>query len=434
MKKHLVVLLLSLSTVTPTVFAKAPNQPAAPLPATALDLRIEQLPAVLAGKLNYEEFFAPSFLAAVPPAQIKALSDQFAAQHGQPLKISGIDHKGTTGATIKIEYDKAIATADISIEPTAPNKVVGLLIKGFDRKGDTAAKIDADFAALPGKAGYLVEKIGVDGKRQQIAGRATGQQFAIGSTFKLYVLAELASQVQAGRRSWSDVVPILENNYSSSATQNWPRSTPVTLQTLATWMISVSDNASTDALIRVLGREAIEEKLAAIGHSDPDRMLPLLTTVEAFAIKSNATLLAQFQKASEAQQRAMLATQANAFKFENINMLAFGSGPVAIDSVEWFASPADIAALMHNIRRIGNQTAWDIMTVNKGVAPVTAAKWHYLGYKGGYEPGVISMSFLAQSKAGEWYAISGSWNNPLKEVDNEAFATLMTRLLDRVAN
>ncbi len=43
------------------------------------------------------------------------------------------------------------------------------------------------------------------------------------------------------------------------------------------------------------------------------------------------------------------------------------------------------------------------------------------------------MSFLAQSKASEWYAISGSWNNPAKEVDNAAFVALMTRLIDTVA-
>jgi hypothetical protein len=43
------------------------------------------------------------------------------------------------------------------------------------------------------------------------------------------------------------------------------------------------------------------------------------------------------------------------------------------------------------------------------------------------------MSFLAQSKAGDWYAITGSWNNTAKEVDNAAFAALMARLLDNVA-
>jgi beta-lactamase class A len=412
---------------------KTPEKPSA-LPAKPLDLRIEQLPAVLAGTLKYEDYFSPSFLSAVPAAQIKALSDQFIAQHGKPLKVIAVEPNGPNGAAIKIEYEKAIASADITVEAASPNKVIGLLIKGFELKGDSLAKIDAEFTALPGKAGYLVEKIGANGKRQQIAGRATGQQFAIASTFKLYVLAELASQVQAGRRSWSDVVPILENSYSSPATQNWPRNTPVTLQTLATWMISVSDNAATDALIRVLGREAIEEKLATIGHGAPDKTLPMLTTVEVFALKSNPDLRARFVKATEAQQRDLLDKEAAALKYERINMAALGSGPVAIDSIEWFASPADIANLLNNIRRTGNQTALDVMSVNKGVSPVSAAKWQYLGYKGGSEPGVISMSYLGQSKAGDWYVISGSWNNPAKEVDTSSFAALMARLVDNVAN
>jgi beta-lactamase class A len=433
MKAVLLAMPLAILAVGPMAAAQtqlgATSQPAKPL-----DLRIEQLPSVLAGTIEYDDYFAPSFLAAVPAAQLKAISDQIITQNGQPLKVIAVEPNGTNSALIKIEYEKAIASADISIESATPNKVVGLLIRGFELKGDTPAKIDADFAALPGKAGYLVEKISTDGKRQQIAGRATGQQFAIASTFKLYVLAELASQVQAGRRSWSDVVPILETNYSSPATQNWPRSTPVTLQTLATWMISVSDNAATDALIRVLGREAIEEKLATIGHSAPDKTLPMLTTVEAFALKSNPELRMRFEKATEAQQRDLLQNETAALQYERVNIAALGSGPVAIDSIEWFASPADIANLLNNIRRTGNPTALEVMAVNKGVSAVSAAKWKYLGYKGGSEPGVASMSYLGQSKAGDWYVISGSWNNPAKEVDINIFSALMARLVDSAAN
>lgn len=433
MKLFLFALPVAILAFSPIAIAQTPDKPAATLPAKPLDLRIKQLPSVLSGTMKYEDYFSPSFLAAVPILQLKAISDQFIAQHGKPLTVTVIEPIGSNGATIKIEYEKATATADISVESAAPNKVVGLLVKGFELKGDTPAKIDADFAALSGTAGYLVEKISADGKRRQIAGRGVTQQFAIASTFKLYVLAELASQVQAGRRSWSDVVPIVENSYSSSATQNWPRSTPVTLQTLATWMISVSDNAATDALIRVLGRDAVEEKLATIGHGDPDKALPILTTVEAFALKSDAALRARFQKATEAQQRDLLKKEADALKFERIDLVQLGSGPVAIESIEWFASPADIANLLNTIRRTGNQAALDVMAINKGVSPTSAAKWEYLGYKGGSEPGVISMSFLAQSQAGDWYAISGSWNNAAKEVDNAAFAALMARLLDSVA-
>lgn len=181
MKKWILLLSLAALQGLPA-YAQTPAKTEA-TPAKPMDMRIEQLPSVLAGTLPYDMFFAPSFLAAVPVAQLKLVSDQFIAEHGKPLKIISVEPQGQNSATVKIEYEKAIATAQISVEPAAPHKVVGLLITGFDVKGDSPAKIDAAFAALPGKAGYLVEKIGTDGRRTQIAGRATGQQFAIASTF-----------------------------------------------------------------------------------------------------------------------------------------------------------------------------------------------------------------------------------------------------------
>lgn len=413
--------------------AQTPPPPLAAKPMTSLDSRIAQLPDVLAGKTAATDFFAPSFLSVVSEAQIRGLSEQLVAQHGQPIGITSATPNGPHTAVVKIEFERAIANAEIAVEATAPNKVVGLVIKGFEVKGDSLAKVDAEFAALPGAAGYLIETVAANGTRMQIAGRNVTQQFAIGSTFKLYVLAELASQVDAGRRKWSDVVPLTAISYSSPATQGWPRDTPVTLQTLATWMISISDNAATDALIGVLGREAIEKKLALVGHSNPDKALPLLTTVEAFALKTNPALRKAFETATEAQQRALLDEKAAELTYEKVNLVLLGSGPAAIDSIEWFATPVDIAALLHNMRGMNNETMLNIMAVNKGVSPASASKWAYLGYKGGSEPGVISMSYLAKSKAGDFYTVTGSWNNNAANVDNAVFANLMGRLLDNVA-
>ena len=430
MKRLLVCLSLSLLGACATTSNAAPAPTVETLPTTPLDMRAEQLIAVLNDAMPFEDFFTASFLTAVPPAQIKAIATSLSAQHGKAIQVMRIERKSPNSATLTVEYERAIGTFEITIESASPNKVAGLLATGFAVKGDDIAKISADFKALPGRSGYLVQRL--DGsERSELNGQ---EQFAIGSTFKLYVLAELASQIEAGQRKWSDVVSLDARAYSSSATQGWPRGTPVTLQTLATWMISVSDNAATDELIRVLGRDAVEQKLASIGHSAPDKALPLLTTVEAFALKSNPALRARFEKASEAQQRDILDNEAAALSYDGVDLSRFGSGPVAIDSIEWFASPADIALLMNHLRRIDSKTALDIMAVNKGVAPASAAKWKYLGYKGGSEPGVIAMSFLAQSKAGDWYAISGAWNNTAKDVDNAAFAALMTRLLDSVVN
>src|SRR3546814_1671266 len=116
------------------------------------------------------------------------------------------------------------------------------------------------------------------------------------------------SKVGAGKRGWSVAVPLSHLSFPPAGTANWPKGTPVTLQTLANWMISVSDNGATDTLIHLLGREAIEARMKSAGHSDPSRNIPLLTTVEAFALKGNNfnDLRPDFIKGDDAAQRKLI--------------------------------------------------------------------------------------------------------------------------------
>ncbi len=425
----------ALITIAPAATAK-PATPPATNPATPLDQRIDQIPAVLGGTIKLPDYFADSFLAAVPPSQIIALTAQMQLQLGKPLRVISRTPYGTTTASAVVEFEKATATVELRIAQGAPNKVTEFLIKPPVMKAATTStdsidKLKTDFAALPGKAGFIIETLSDTGA-QVSGGFNTDTQFAIGSTFKLYILAELASEIEAGQRRWSDVVPLSQRSFSSLATRGWPKDTPMTLQTLATMMISVSDNSAADTLLSVLGRSAVEEKLATIGHGDPDKALPFLSTVEAFALKSkaNAALRDRFLKANEAGQRALLTSETSKLGFDQVDTTTFANGPAYIDTIEWFASPKDIGALMGNIRRINNKTTLEIMGVNAGIAPATVAKWKYLGYKGGSEPGVMSMSFLGVTPKGEWRVVSGSWNNPAKEIDEGAFVTLMTRVLD----
>ncbi len=426
---------LALCSLVSPAFAKTPKA-AKTVSATPLQQRVDQIPAVLDGTMKQPDYFDDSFLAAIPPSQFIALTSQMRIQMGKPLRVTSSTPYGANMASAVIEFEKATATVEIRISETAPNKVTEFLIKPPVMKGattqtDSIEKIKSDFSALPGKAGFVIETLS-DGGTQVNGGLATDTQFAIGSTFKLYILAELASQIEAGERKWSDVVPLSKRSFSSTATRGWPKDTPMTLQTLATMMISVSDNSAADTLLAVLGRSAVEEKLATIGHSDPDKALPFLSTVEAFAMKgkASANLRDRFLKANEVGQRALLTSEASKLGFEQVDPAAFADGPAFIDTLEWFASPKDIGALMNNLHRINNKTALEIMGVNAGVAPATAANWKYLGYKGGSEPGVISMSFLGVTPKGEWKVVNGSWNNQAKAVDQATFVTLMTRLLD----
>src|SRR3546814_11614128 len=74
-------------------------------------------------------------------------------------------------------------------------------------------------------------------------------------------------------------------------------------------MISVSDNSAADTLIHLLGRESIEARMVAAGHSTPSRNIPFLTTVEAFALKGNnfADQRAAFLAGHDAAQRRVIA-------------------------------------------------------------------------------------------------------------------------------
>jgi beta-lactamase class A len=240
--------------------------------------------------------------------------------------------------------------------------------------------------------------------------------------------------VKTGERKWSDVALLLHRSFSSAGTNGWPKDSPMTLHSLAAMMISLSDNSATDTLLFRLGREAVERRLASIGHSAPDKTLPFLSTVEAFALKANPPLRDRFLKATEAQQRNLLKSEAAALTLDKIDNAQLSKGPAAIDTIEWFASPNDLLWLMNYIRAQQSDEMLAIMGINPQLSQVARSKWRYVGYKGGSEPGVISMSYLLQAKNGKWYVATGSWNDTTKDVENGKFAALMERLVSAIPN
>ena len=65
----------------------------------------------------------------------------------------------------------------------------------------------AELRALPGQTSLAIARLG-DGAPALVAGHEPDRPLAIGSTFKLVILAELSRQVRAGERRWSDVVTL----------------------------------------------------------------------------------------------------------------------------------------------------------------------------------------------------------------------------------
>ncbi|HLJ58280.1 MAG TPA: serine hydrolase [bacterium] len=93
------------------------------------------------------------------------------------------------------------------------------------------------------------------------------QPFQMASVFKIPILAELLSQVDAGRRSLDDRITLADDLKSpgSGVLKELSAGTSLTLRDLATLMIIVSDNTATDILLGLVTKDAVNARLRACG-------------------------------------------------------------------------------------------------------------------------------------------------------------------------
>ncbi len=401
---------------------------------TEYDHRASELLDILKGSQQEESFFASSFLDAIPLPQVRALIAQLQTQYGEPLKIARIIPATAQDGTVEIAYTKATLAMRMVLDSSAPYPVIGLQVTGANMTDDSIDKVKQELEKLPGTVGLEIAEIGAD-QTSIITSLNADRQFAIGSTFKLYVLAALSSKIANSDRDWDDVVPIYRKSLPSGILQDWPIGTPMTLQALATLMISVSDNTATDILMTELGSKILDEIVHKSGHSVPDKMLPMLSTIEFFDLKmpNNADVRALYIDASDDVQRDLLSRYNIGLDAKSIDIGNLANQPQHIETVEWFAAPSDLTGLLRIINNIEDPVVENILKINPLIPPGDALRWKYIGGKGGSEPGVISFAFLTRSKSGKAYAVSGSWNNSVAPVDNDKFTLIMNRLLNLIA-
>ncbi|MFM5932338.1 MAG: serine hydrolase [Novosphingobium sp.] len=388
--------------------------------------------AVMRGQVPATDVFNAQFLAAVSESQIRALADGMVAENGPITGMDEVKSLGPGSASFVIRFAKAKANAVIHVDQAAPYKVSGLRIMGVVPTDDAPQKILADFDALPGSAGFAVVRLGDKGLEPILSARGN-RQYAVGSAFKLWVLDALAQDIAEGRHRWDEVVRLDGlRSWPSGQTQNWPQGASVTVETLATLMISISDNTATDALVQLVGRERLAASVRASGHSQPDRMLPFLTTLEAFTLKDlpqDAERYARADEAGQARQLAELQARLKSPQTGGLPGLSGSEKPRMIDSIEWFASPEDVARVFDRLRKRSGTRVREILAVAPAMAGQQRSEFAYVGYKGGSEPGVIALNWLVRGKSGAWYVVAASWNDPQASVDNVRFERLAQRLI-----
>jgi len=382
----------------------APAASAAPAPRAAETDLVkspeEAIAQLFTSKKIEAAWFTSSFADAVPPQKVESIVRDVVKEIGPFVRVEKdgeayavVCEQGKMPAKIGLDGDKRIASlwfspADVTTARPLP-------------------EIEKALAALPGKVSYLVVTDGKD-----VVAREAETPMAVGSAFKLAILDALREKIDAKKAKWSDVVALQAKHKSlpSGSLQTWPDKAPITLHTLASLMISVSDNTATDALLDYVGRENAEKRAPTAA--------PFMSTREAFVLKakSNAAMLARWRAGDPALRRTMLPEIDGAKLGEDV------SNDPSLD-VEWHISARNLCTLLSKNKDL------DITHINPGVAK--AKDWDLVAYKGGSEAGVINLSTWVE-KAGKKSCVVTTWNDEKKDVDTPKLLALHGALLRSV--
>ncbi|MCC6704793.1 MAG: serine hydrolase, partial [Thermomicrobiales bacterium] len=380
-----------------------------------------------------EERFAPSFLAVVPAASLaqtlQQLHDAFA-----PVAITEINEPQTPlmlNATAMISDGTKVIVV-IAVEADEPHLIEGLQFAPHEESIPEVpviadwSEFEAILATDAGTYGVSASQLVAD-SLEPVHQAAADDAFAIGSLFKLYVLAAVATEIEAGAMAWDTEIEVVEEFLSSPSgvTQAEPLGTMIDVESLATRMISISDNTATDLLLHAVGREKVEATLETLGNSVPERNLPFLTTRELFVLKlGDEARREAFIAADEAGKRAILAEMASEPLADPTTVTPWEK-PIAIDTIEWFASMNDLERAHLWMRdawqRPGLEPLKGVLTANPGV-PYDAEIWPLVAFKGGSEPGVMAMAWLLERNDGEVFTFAAAVNDPEAPVDEMGIA------------
>jgi beta-lactamase family protein len=434
-KQQLLVLLLVVTSSVSFAMSQTSDKPKT----GALQLRAGELCAMFREVPGeYDKLFAPEFLSQIPTAQLTPIFKQYFTQGGRCTTARLIAAQGENRGDFELLFAKGLSVpAKLSIAAATPNLIDSFWLGTPVSRSATLADIANDLKTFPGQTSFLIVRLNGDSMTPLVSLNAD-REMAIGSAFKLYLLSELVREINANQHKLSDVVTLDDRAYSlpSGMLQTWPRGSPVTLHTLASFMISISDNTAADQLLRFLSPQRVEAVVAETGHAKPELNVPFLSTLEMFKLKGEPTHKAadQFLSLDAAGRRQFLTERIAPIKREDAKPYPDGK-PAYIDRIEWFASPNDMCRVMDWLRRHTEAAApaaplREVLTINPGSGlSLSPERWSFIGYKGGSEPGVLNMTYLLRSRKDQWYAMSMTWNNNQAALDNAKLFALVQRAL-----
>lgn len=281
------------------------------------------------------------------------------------------------------------------------------------------AEIDPLLAELGTRVSFAAAEIGANGQCDIVHDVDASTLRPVGSTFKLYVLAALGQAVADKRADWHEQLEIREDwkSLPSGTLQDRPAGSKLSLAEFADHMTAISDNTATDHLIHRVGRDAVHQQLALLGHHRPEVNIPLLTTRAFFQLKGTPG-------ASRAEQYLTVPTQARAAaiaELERLPLPELGADtwtrPSHIDEIEYFASPTDVCRAFAGLQRLAQPEIDHALSLNDDGLNLDSSQFPTVWYKPGDEPGVVTQHYLARDTGDRTFVVSLMVSDPTTAPD-----------------
>jgi hypothetical protein len=398
--------------------ARAGPAAAATVPSTAAGRQLDWLLSIAKlplGTAEIDSHFDAAFLAKAPPAELNSVFAAL-AQSGLPTLVR-LSRAAPSSLSAVISFGSS--AYDVALAVDGSGLIDGLLFTPLAVAAPTSWRaLDGQLAAIAPGVGFLAARVDADGTCAAVHAVRAATPRPLGSMFKLFVLGALADAVREHKVGWGQLVTVTAGvkTGGSGTLQSLPDGTKLTVEQAALKMISISDNTAADLLLNLVGRSAVEAQVRAWA-SHPRLDVPFLTVKELFALHYDdfPGLARRYLSLGPAARAAFLSSTVDRVP---PGAEATVAAPRDIDSIEWLASPDDLCRAFSALAALRAEPGLDplatVLSTNNGGIGLSATAWPTIWFKGGSEPGVLTLGFLARDRAGRTYVVVALTEDPAK--------------------
>lgn len=358
-------------------------------------------------KADIAKHLSKSLSEKISSEKIKNILSEFQKSDGPCLKIK------------HIENEKYLLITKKSKRPTSlyfneEEKLTGLWFDHSQLTQDSFESINSDLKKNQTKD-ETYSFILLKNNKEIIWDFNSSLKMPLGSTFKVWILNEIRKDLEQKKYNFEKVLKLTKQNMSlkSGLLQDFPVGTSFTIESLASLMISESDNTATDHLIDFIGRDRLTK---SINGKDP-----FLKTSEMFKLKTKDSNLRKRYLKSPMKEKLLILKDLSKVSLPSYSDLV--SEPVEIDLIEWHSDARRTCQVFFDVKD------FVLMGINPGIAKND--DWKRVLYKGGSEAGVLNMSHLVKNSKGDWFCLFASWKSS-KIVSNTELSNYVSRVLNLV--